>query len=143
MNWSRLTYSVCIAILITAISYVQYGRGGEFVLRPGIVSQVMFNGLLLAVPSGDVFYSLPSGAYLIFNVTFYASIVFGALLLIAHMSAKTKGVTCDYPFSRDRIAVPRRTRRLPFSLVHQRGFSRSWHRKNSQSYGEVKHEIKI
>jgi hypothetical protein len=75
----RLSYSICLATVITAASYVLHDRGGEFVLWPGLVSQVMFNGILLAIPSGDHYYSLPSGSYLVFNVAFYASIIFAAV----------------------------------------------------------------
>jgi hypothetical protein len=90
MNSRRLSYSICIATVITAASYVLYDHGGEFVLWPGLVSQVMFNGILLAIPSGDDYYSLPSGSYLVFNVTLYASIIFAALFLIARLREQSR-----------------------------------------------------
>jgi hypothetical protein len=78
----RLNYSICIAIVITAVGYVLEDRGGHFVLWPGTSGQVMVQGILLFIPSGDDFYSLPSQSYLLFNVALYSSIILGALLLI-------------------------------------------------------------
>jgi hypothetical protein len=95
---TRLSYSIFLAVVISAISYVLYDRGGELVLWPGLLTQVVLNGvLLLAIPSGDDYYSLPSRAYLVFNVTFYASIIFGLLLLIGQNSVKKK--VCELTLS--------------------------------------------
>jgi hypothetical protein len=82
MNLKRVSFSVCLAIVITALSYALNDRGGEFVLGPGLVSQGMFNLLLLAIPTDDDFYSLPSKSYLVFNVTIYALIIFLAVVLL-------------------------------------------------------------
>ena len=62
-----------------------YDSGGELVLWPGVITEVMFNGILLAIPSGDDFYTLPSQAYLLFNVIFYALIIFAFLLLVMRL----------------------------------------------------------
>ena len=68
MIWKQLSFSICVATVVASVSYVLLNQGGEFVLWPGFFVQVMFNGLLLAIPSGDDFYKLPSGAYLIFSI---------------------------------------------------------------------------
>jgi hypothetical protein len=97
MNWPRLIYSIGIAIFVIALSYAFYDRWGEFVLWPGVISHVMVNGLLLAIPTGDYFLTLPSITYLVLNVTFYASIVFSFLFLMAHIKNKRMyvGVLAD------------------------------------------------
>ena len=86
------------------MSYGSYDRGGELVLWPGLLTQVVFNGVLLAIPSGDDYYSLPSRVYLVFNVTFYASIIFGLLLLVGQNSVK-KGESTD-PFDQNSRCNP-------------------------------------
>lgn len=80
MNCQHLIYSISIAILVTAISYAFFDRWGEFILWPGVISHVMVNRLLLALPTGDVFLALPSAAYLFFNVTIYAAVVFAVFV---------------------------------------------------------------
>ena len=91
MTWRRLSYSICLAVVITAISYTWSDRGGEFVLWPGFVSQGMFNWLLLAIPTSDDFYSLPSKSYLVLNITIYSLLVFAATLLLGSVRHKLKG----------------------------------------------------
>lgn len=88
MTWRRLGYSIFLAIVITSVSHIFYDSGGELVLWPGLVTQVMFNGILLAIPSGDNYYSLPSQGYLLFNVTFYALIIFAAIFLVTRPQEK-------------------------------------------------------
>jgi hypothetical protein len=83
--WRRLSYSICLAIAITSVSYILYDRGGEFVLWPGLFGEGMCNGILLAIPSGDVFYRLPSVSYLVFNIMFYALIIFAVIFLIGRV----------------------------------------------------------
>ena len=87
----RLTNSILTAIVITAISYAMFHEGGEYFLWPGLFVQVMLNGLLLlAIPTGDDYYTLPSGAYLAFSVIFYSFIVFIALFLFSRISGNRK-----------------------------------------------------
>ncbi len=85
----RLICSVLAAAVITAISYASLQWGGEYLLWPGLFLQVMFNGLLLlAIPTGDDYYTLPSGAYLAFNVIFYGVVVFMTLFLMSLIGGK-------------------------------------------------------
>ena len=82
MIWRRLTYSICLSILLTSISYMFYAHGGEFILWPGLLVQVILNVILLAIPTGDDFYSLPSASYLVFSFIFYTIASFVAIFLI-------------------------------------------------------------
>ena len=81
----RLSYSICIGIVVTSISYILYDHGGEFVLWPGLLAQVMFNGILLAIPSGDDFYQLPSGSYLFLSIIFYTLVIFTTIFVISRV----------------------------------------------------------
>jgi hypothetical protein len=90
MTWRALSYSICFAVVITALSFTWSERGGEFILWPGLVSQGMFNWLLLMIPTGDDFYSLPSKSYLVFNITIYSAVVFAGLLLMRSVRHKLK-----------------------------------------------------
>ena len=94
-------FAISVAIVITAVSHVLHNSGGEFVLWPGIAAEVMFNGILLAIPSGDDYYSLPSQAYLLLNVTFYTLIIFAAIFLVTQI--RTEAV-------HSRASGPRRDR---------------------------------
>lgn len=89
MSRRWINYSILAAIVITAISYAMFRQGGEYLLWPGLFVQVMFNGLLLlAIPTGDDYYTLPSEAYLAFSVVFYSFIVFIALFLFSRIRSK-------------------------------------------------------
>ena len=74
-NWILWTYSMALAIAITAVSFTFYSSGGEFFVLPGLITELLTNGLLfLLVPTGDYYLILPQGSFLIFNVIIYASI---------------------------------------------------------------------
>lgn len=90
MNRRLINYSLCIGIVVTAISFALYRQGGELVLWPGLLCQVLLNGILLFIPTGDDFYTLPSFSYLIFNTLFYALVVFATIFSITWMKANWK-----------------------------------------------------
>lgn len=81
----KTCYSICLAIVVTSISYILYGHGGEYVLWPGLFAHVMLNGILLAIPTGDDFYGLPSGSYFVLSVIFYTSAIFALMFLISRV----------------------------------------------------------
>jgi NADH:ubiquinone oxidoreductase subunit K len=82
MNWARLNCSLIIGILITSISYGLMNHGSKILVQPGIFTEVMLNGALLLIPSGDEYISLPNGSYLVFNVMIYSAVSFGSLFLL-------------------------------------------------------------
>jgi hypothetical protein len=82
MNWSRLNFSLVIGILITSISYGLMNHGSKIFVQPGIFTEVMLNGALLLIPSGDEYISLPSGSYLVLNVMIYSALSFTAFFLL-------------------------------------------------------------
>ena len=68
---------MALAIAITAVSSAFYSSGGEFLVLPGLLIEVLTNGLLfLLVPTGDDYLALPHGSFLIFNVIIYASTLY-------------------------------------------------------------------
>jgi hypothetical protein len=84
MNWKYVSYSVSVGIVFTALAFLLYKEGGALVLWPGMLVEVMINGLMLLIIYSDDWYSLPSGSYLFFNTVFYSFIVFITLLVITH-----------------------------------------------------------
>ena len=75
-NWALWSYSITLAIVITAVSFTFYSSGGEFLLLPGLMIELLTNGvLLLLVPTGDDYLTLPPGSFLVFNVIFYAAML--------------------------------------------------------------------
>lgn len=87
-NWRLWSYSLALAITITAVSFAFYSRGGEFLILPGLIAEVLTNGLLLLlVPKGDDYLALPRGSFLIFNVIIYAGISY----LIFALTRKARG----------------------------------------------------
>ena len=85
MNWKHVSYSVSIGIAVTALSFLLYKQGGALFLWPGFFMEVMINGLMLVVIPSDDWYSLPSGAYLVFNTAFYSFVVFIILLVLTYL----------------------------------------------------------
>jgi len=87
MNSPKLYYSLVIslviAILITAISYSLNTPSGRIFVQPGIYVQAVLQGVLLLIPSGDFYISLPRGSYLVFNVVIYSVVIFGFFVLIS------------------------------------------------------------
>lgn len=83
--------STLAAMVITASSYLAFRQIGEYLLWPGVFAQVMINGfLLLAIPTGDEYYTLPSESYLAFNVIFYAVIILMTLFVMSLMKPGRK-----------------------------------------------------
>lgn len=87
MNWRKLNYSLVmslvIAILITAISNALNTPSGRILVQPGLHVQVILQGVLLLIPSGDLYISLPRGSYLLFNVVIYLVVIFGSFVLVS------------------------------------------------------------
>jgi hypothetical protein len=89
-NWRLLNYSICIALIITALSYVFPNLGGEYLMAPGIKIELLLTGMILIIPTGDYYYSFPSWSYLIFNIAFYSLMFFILLLVIKQLGMRQK-----------------------------------------------------
>lgn len=76
-----LSYSLCLALVVISVSYILHRSAGRFLLWPGQLVEDIFNLVLLALPTGDAFYSLPSGSFLILNTLFYTFMFFGLMVL--------------------------------------------------------------
>ena len=85
-----ISYSVCIAVMITALAHAFYHQGGEILAYPGLLMEALLTGfILLAVPTGDDYYSL-SGSYLVFNTAFYALVIFVMLWFVTQRKEQRK-----------------------------------------------------
>ncbi len=85
MNWKYVSYSVSIGIAVTAISFLLYTAGGALFLSPGMLVELMINGLMLLIIHSEDWYSLPSGTYLFLNTAFYSFVVFIILVVITSL----------------------------------------------------------
>ena len=66
-NWILWTYSMALAIAITAVSFTFYSSGGEFFVLPGLITELLTNGLLfLSCAYGRLLSYPPSGQFLDF-----------------------------------------------------------------------------
>src|SRR5262245_21449915 len=83
LTMKRAAYSICAAVIITALAYRFYNQGGEVLAYPGLMIHVLINGLILLSPTDDNYYAIPSGSYLIFNIIFYSLTTFAILLIAA------------------------------------------------------------
>ena len=85
--WKRLSYSVSLALLVTAMSYLFYSWGGEVLAYPGKVIDVCFNFLVFFVAEEQ----FPDGINLrvFFNIAFYSILIYILLFLGSKVSRAT------------------------------------------------------
>ena len=74
--------SIVVSAIVVAISFWDYYEGSGILFLPGMYIQIMLNGILLGIPTGDHYYSLPAEAFFFFSTTFYLSLVFLPFFLI-------------------------------------------------------------
>ena len=95
-NWGLWSYSTSLATITTAVSFFFYSSAGEFVVLPGMMMELITNGLLLLfVRTGDDHFTVPSGAFLVFNVIFYACmfyVVVALSVIIMRLQRGTKSI---------------------------------------------------
>jgi hypothetical protein len=78
-SWKRLSYSVSIALLVTAMSYLSYSWGGELFAYPGKFIDVCFNFLIFFVAEEQFPDRLNLRVF--FNIAFYSVMIFIMLCL--------------------------------------------------------------
>ena len=94
-NWRLWSYSISLATITTAASFFFYSSGGEFVVLPGMMMELITNGfLLLFVRTGDDFFTVPSGAFLVFNVIFYACTFYVVVAVTRKLRASNTRKSC-------------------------------------------------
>jgi len=81
MNWKRLSYSLSIAIVITAVAYVLADVGGRVLLMPGLIGGLVVHGALMIV-SNEFIFSWRTSAALLVNTAFYTGLSYGVLSLV-------------------------------------------------------------
>ncbi|MCM3869724.1 MAG: hypothetical protein ND895_03350 [Pyrinomonadaceae bacterium] len=81
LKWKCLV-SICASSLITAVGYLTEDQRMELLTLPGLIINMTFNWVMLAIPTGDEFYSLPAASHVVFNLAFYTTMIFAALILI-------------------------------------------------------------
>lgn len=84
--------STVFAGLIVTASIWDYYEGSGTLVLPGEFLQVMLNGFLLAIPTGDEYYLLPEQAFLFLSAAVYISIVFILFVMISvTLTDRTRG----------------------------------------------------
>ncbi len=88
-SWRRLSYSVSIALLVTAMSYLFYSWGGELFAYPGKFIDVWFNFLVFFVAEEQ----FPDRINLrvFFNIAFY-SVMFYIMLCLRSKVSKNNSI---------------------------------------------------
>ena len=81
MNWKRLSYSLSIAIVITAVAYVLAEAGGRVLLTPGLIGGLVVQGALMMV-SDEFIFTWRTSAALLVNTAFYTGLSYGVLSLV-------------------------------------------------------------
>ena len=81
MNWKRLSYSLSIAIVITAVAYVLADVGGRVFLMPGVIAGLLVHGALMMV-SHEFIFAWRTSAALLVNTAFYTGLIYCALSLV-------------------------------------------------------------
>lgn len=90
MNWRNITTAAVISLTVATVVTLTASsfdvHDARLLLQPGIVAEVMLDWVLLLIPTGDAFLSLPQGSHLLLNVNIYSSVIFGlyALTMLAH-----------------------------------------------------------
>ena len=87
MNWKRLSYSLSIAIVITAVAYVLAEAGGRVLLMPGLIGGLVVQGALMLVSHEFIFVWRTSAALLV-NTAFYTGLSYGVLSLVHSFKAQ-------------------------------------------------------
>ena len=80
MNWKRLSYSLSIAIVITALAYVLPDAVGGMLLMPGVIGGLLFHGALMIV-SDEMIFTWKATDALVVNIAFYTGLGYGVLSL--------------------------------------------------------------
>jgi hypothetical protein len=81
MNWKRLSYSLSIAIVITAVAYVLAEVGGRVLLMPGVIGGLVVHGALMMV-SDEFIFAWRTSSALVVNTAFYTGLTYGVLSLV-------------------------------------------------------------
>jgi len=81
MNWKRLSYSLSIAIVITAVAYVLAEVGGRMLLMPGVIGGLVVHGALMMV-SDEFIFAWRTSSALVVNTAFYTGLTYGVLSLV-------------------------------------------------------------
>jgi len=81
MNWKRLSYSLSIAIVITAVAYVLAEVGGRVLLMPGVIGGLVVHGALMMV-SDEFIFAWRTSSALVVNTAFYTGLTYCVLSLV-------------------------------------------------------------
>jgi hypothetical protein len=82
INWKRLSYSLSIAIVITAVAYVFADIGGTVLLLPGVIGGLVFQALMMVV-SDEFVFTWRASVSLLVNTAFYTGLSYGILSLVS------------------------------------------------------------
>ena len=78
----RLSYSLSIAIVITAVAYVLPELGGRVLLMPGVIGGLLVHGVMMMFSSGDFIFAWRTSSALLVTTAFYTGLSYGVLSLV-------------------------------------------------------------
>ena len=85
-RWRYSSYSVSGAVILTALSYLLYNVGGEYLLLPGTIVELYFiNPVIVTISSGSFHVVLTVANRYTFNVAIYALMIYASILSIAKL----------------------------------------------------------
>jgi hypothetical protein len=119
MNWKRLSYSLSIAIVITAVAYVLADVGGRVLLIPGVIAGLLVQGAMMIAArermDGDFIFAWRTSAALLVNAAFYTGLSYGVLSLVQSLKQR-RNVAAEIA-STENASGPQTRRRGVSNLV--------------------------
>ena len=91
--WRRLSYSVSLAIAISALAAVFYRIGGEIVALPGLILEGLVNVVIVEV-TNDTFAGFVN-RWIYFNIIFYTAVNYFVSLAICAITNDRKASKAD------------------------------------------------
>ena len=97
--WKRLSYSVSLAIVLSALAVVFYKRGGEFVAIPGMILEG-WTDLLILLVTNDAYLGF-ADRWMYFNIPIYTVAIYLASLAVSAMRNEKKASNLEIRHGRD------------------------------------------
>lgn len=91
--FKRLTYSITLSIIISALSSLLYPIGGEFAAVPGMVLEGLANVVIVEI-ANDTFAGFVN-RWMYFNVVFYTVTIYLVSLAVQTVRNERKQPTLD------------------------------------------------
>ena len=91
--FKRLTYSITLSIIVTALSSLFYSAGGEVAAVPGIILEGLINVVIVEI-TNDAFGGFVN-RWIYFSILFYTAILYFVSLTVHSMRNERKEANRD------------------------------------------------